>query len=120
MAEALESEPLAAANAVTAAGAEAVEAEPNPARKRAAASRAIKKEAETRNLQLSDEDIDRIAERLVHRQIEELEARGAFDGQPEPVAAPASVPDEHATPAAAQPQPEAPRKKSWAEKFRSA
>lgn len=117
MADDLSSEPLTAANDVTAAGAEAVQAEPDPGKRKAAGARAIRSAAQKHKLEMTQEDADMIADALVAR----FEARGAFDEPPEPVVPPATAPEEHQAPSAAaagQPQPEPPRKRSWAEKFR--
>lgn len=116
------------AEEAVAAGAAAIEAEPDPAKRKPAAAKAIRQAVPS----LSEQDADMIAGALVARADEladaiadRFETRGAFEAPPEAVTPPTSVAEPNATgaaqpTAAGQPVPEPPRKKTWAERFRSA
>lgn len=103
---------LVAGAAVGQAGIAAAAAEPTAAKAKPAAKRAIAAKAKEVKIELSDDDVDRIADALVDK----MSDRGAFDPPPEPVTAPAGAPP----PAGVAPEtvPQPPRKVSWAEKFR--
>lgn len=106
-------EQLEGGAAVAAAGVEAGQAETDPSKRREAVRTAAQREAEKRQIELSDEDADKLADVIITK----LDQRGAFDPPPEPVAAP---PAEQPSPESA-PQPEAQqmRKQSFAERFRT-
>jgi hypothetical protein len=111
--------------AVSQKGAEAAErpAESQEQRK-SNVKEAMKEERDRQDLaQMSDEDIDRIADAFVGKAIAAFEERGAFDPPPErvqpaspPPAPPAPGQEAEAAAAAAEAAP-APQKQSWAQRF---
>lgn len=107
-----ENDQLVAGGQVAQAGITAAQAEPTPEKARPAARRAVKAKAQEVKLELSDDDVDRIADALVDK----MDERGAFQEPPEQVVAPA--PGQTQQQAAAQvgvvdPQPV---KQTWAER----
>lgn len=92
----------------------------SPEQTRTAAADAIRKRSAQVGLQLSDEDVKRLAGALTDEMMERMSAMGAFDPPPAPEPAPAAAPDPNspAAPAAAAAETGAvpPRKLSWAEK----
>lgn len=118
-------EEMANAGAVAQAGGEAAAAATSPEQARADARQAMRDEADRRNFELSDEQIEQIATISVDKMIEQFEQRGAFDAKPEPVQPPAQAPpapgDETSSSAVAAPAgeqiPQAPTKRTFAHKF---
>lgn len=110
----LTSEQLEKGGQVAAAAVQAGEAEPDPQKRREAVKSAARREAEKVQIELSDEDCEKLAAVI----ITQLDQRGAFEPPPEPVQAP---PPEQPTPGTVQTPPEAqqPRKQSFAERFRT-
>lgn len=102
---------------VATAGIEAAQNEPDPERRPQAAANAIQEAAQAQGWELTDEDCERIGKAVVGQ----MEARGAFEPPPEPVAPPpaptgeGSLPEQ---PAQVDPPP-APERRSFAERFRS-
>jgi len=98
---------------VAAAGMAAAAAEAEPAKRKPAARRAIKQQAAAAGWELSDDDVGRIADMVVDR----IHERGGFDQPVERVTAPPAAP---APPqATVQAAPEMPRRRSFAERFRT-
>jgi hypothetical protein len=98
---------------VAQAGIEAAQAEPTAEAAKPAAKRAVKQTAARVRLPLTEDEADMIATSVVAQ----IEARGGFDSQPDPVHPP---PVAVADPSQAQQaQPQAPVKRTWAERFRS-
>lgn len=90
------------------------------------AGTAMKAERDRVKLEMSDEDIEKIAAKFNELNIAAFENRGAFEAPPEPVQAPASAqppppPGEADRQAAAQPPgevaPEQPKKRTFADRF---
>lgn len=106
--------------AVAGAAVQAAQGEPDPAKRQGAAARAARKTAREQGVQLSDEDIDRLAKAISGMTaplvVDEIDVRGGFDAPPEPVAAPAPA---TAGEAGEQIPPAQPHKKTFAERFRS-
>jgi hypothetical protein len=102
---------------IAVAGQQAAAAEPDPARRRDAAARAMRQQAQKVRIELDEEQARMIAGYLV----DEMEARGAFDPPPEPVAPPPGAPaaGQAASAPAAADMPAEPVKRTWAERFRS-
>lgn len=80
---------------------------------------AMKEKRDEVRLQMSDEDIERIAAKFNELNVAEFEKRGAFEPPPEPVSVPAQAPPPPGEPEqhAAEPQPQAPQKRTLAHKF---
>lgn len=102
------------------AGGEAAAAAATPEQASADARKAMREKADQVKLELSDEQIEQIAEASVDKMISQMEQRGAFDPPPDPVQPPPTAPPAPGE----QPQPigqdaPAPRKKTWAERFQS-
>jgi hypothetical protein len=107
-----------AASAVTAAN-----NEPDPAKKQQAAADAIEETSKDKGM-----PIDKATAQMIARMVvDDIEERGGFDSPNEPVAAPAPPATAAAAPPAGQPAvqapqadqlPQAPVKKTWAERFR--
>lgn len=110
---------------VSQAGAQAA-ATAEPGQEQEAAREAMRSARDRVNLQMSDEDIDRVAAALSPKLIEGFREHGAFDPPPEAVHAP---PERQAPPppgeeqpapppaAGAEAPPQAPRKRTVAERF---
>lgn len=100
---------------VAAAGAGAVDpGTQTPEQAQAASAQAMRAEADRQGIQISDADIGRIAQGVIGQ----LETRGAFEPPPPPpVTPPEGRVDAGAGQAGTEPPPEAPRKKTWAERF---
>lgn len=121
-------EDQAAAQKVSSAMVEAAAAESDPAGRQDAMVKAGKQEAERQNLPLTEDDLKKLAGMLgpivSDGVIDRMDARGMFEPAPEPV-----QPPPHAEPAptgiqpngdqAAPPpsEPQAPRRRSFAERF---
>lgn len=102
------------ATAIATAGGQAVNPETQTAEQATAASQAaMRTEADARNVQLSDEQINAIAAAT----ISQLEARGAFEPPPAPPAAGVAPPDTSNPPEPASAAPAPPRRKTFAERF---
>lgn len=106
---------------VAQAGAQAAATAP-PGEEQAAASRAMKRERDRVKLEMSDQDIDRIAAALSPKLLQGFADRGAFDPPPEPVRAPdnavAPAPTEPGAAAApAEASEPAPVKRTFAHRF---
>lgn len=108
--EANTNEQLVAGGQVAAAGIQAAQAEPTPAKAKPAARRAVRQKADEVKLELSDDDVDRIADALVDK----MDERGAFQEPPEQVVAPQTG-AQQANPAAAGIVDPQPVKRTWAE-----
>src|SRR5579875_1920619 len=74
---------------VAAAAQQAAREEPDPAKRKLAAARAMRREAQRVQLELTEEQARMIAGYVV----DDMEARGAFEPPPEPVAAPQPAAD---------------------------
>jgi hypothetical protein len=95
----------------------AATAPPEQAAEQAAA--AMRAERDRVKLEMSDEDIDRIASALSPKLLDGFQERGAFDPPPEavqPPPPPVPAPGEEATAATAEPAP-APQKRTFAHRF---
>ena len=128
-------EDMSKLNAVGQAGAVAAANAESPETAQADAKKAMRAERDKQHLSMSDDDIDRVADTFVGKVIDQFEQRGAFDPPPEPVAAPPPPPAAGPPPAAADaaagppapaadggsagpdPVPQAPRKRTFADKF---
>jgi hypothetical protein len=133
-------EQMAQGATVGQAGIEAAIAEPDPTKRPRAAGRAIQKAARAQGWELSDDDCERIGravaaqlaaaadennEATARAVVGHMEARGAFETPPEPIAIPAAPTGTGRIPAApaAEPAPEiatAPHGRTFAEWFRGA
>lgn len=85
-----------------------------------AAAEAMRSEADRVGFDLTDEQIDRLAEAVSSKNIAALESRGAFDAPPEPVKPPeppAAPPAPGEQPAAAETPPQPPVKRTFAHRF---
>jgi hypothetical protein len=86
---------------------------------------AMKQERDRVQLDIPDDVLDRMADAISSKNIAALEQRGAFDTPPEPVrppesaetAPPAADQGAPVAPAADDPPPPAPVKRTWAHKF---
>lgn len=113
------------ASAVAQAGGEAAAAASSPEQARQDARTAMRDEADRRNFELSDEQLEQIATLSVDKMIAQFEQRGAFDAHPEPVQPPAQAqappaPGDESSPSATpvgEQSPQAPTKRTWAHKF---
>jgi hypothetical protein len=110
-------EELARAGEVSQATADAAAAAPNADQARTDAAAAARKAAERVNLEIPEEQIKLIANGVVNA----MEARGAFDPPVEPIAPPPAAPpapgeEPAATPPAA-PVEQAPKKRTFAQRF---
>lgn len=101
---------LVAGAAVGQAGIAAAAAEPTAAKAKPAAKRAIAAKAKEVKIELSDDDVDRIADALVDK----MDERGAFQEPPEQVVAPQAG-AQQPNPAAAGIVDPQPVKRTWAE-----
>jgi hypothetical protein len=114
------------------AGVAAADAEPDPGQKPAAAKRGMRTAAKDRNLELSDEMLEKMSKLFgqasADATIEQLEQRGAFESPPEPVNPPPQpvappAPGEPASQASgtptvpAQGPPAAPPRRTFAQRF---
>lgn len=109
---------------VMAAGMEAAKAEPDPTKREEAAREGMRQEAERQNFPMSDEDLKRLstvlAPMLTDNILNDFDVRGIYQAPPEPVMSPPPAPAapseaEHGETAPTEVQ--APRKRSWAQKF---
>ena len=82
------SEDMAAGGDVVQAGADAAAAEPDPKKRRAAASRAIKKEAESKGWELSEDQANMLAGMTADMVVDKIQERGGFEHLPEPLTPP--------------------------------
>lgn len=107
-----QNEQLVAGGQVAQAGIDAAAAEPTAAQAKPAARRAVKAKAQEVKFDLSDDDVDRIADALVDK----MDERGAFQEPPEQVVAPSAPGQEAQAPGVqagiVDPKPV---KRSWAE-----
>lgn len=112
--EKLSDEELQKGTAVATAAVEAGAAESDPEQRRQAVTQAAKREAQRQQIELSDEDAEKLADVIIQK----LDLRGAFDPPPEPVQPP---PAEQPGPDTVQTPPEAqqPRRQTFAERFRT-
>jgi hypothetical protein len=114
--DSLTSEELEKGTRVAQAATEAAANEPDPDKRRAATATAARREAEKVQIELSEEDANKLADAIIHQ----LDIRGAFAPPPEPVSAPPAAPPEQPTqPTAAPAAPAEPHRQSFAERFRS-
>lgn len=117
-------EEAAQAQKVGMAGAQAAATAPK-GEETAAAREAMREERDRLGAPFSDQDLDKIANMFVDKMISGLEQRGVFDEPPEPVRppetappAPGEAPQQTAEPVVESPTAEeAPRKKSFAERY---
>jgi hypothetical protein len=116
-------EEMAKLQKVSNAGAQAASEADNAEQATDDAKKAMREERDRVGLQMSDEELDKVADLFVGKTIKEFENRGAFDAPPERVQPPAQPtapppPGEAAQPGAeAEQAPQAPVKRTFAHRF---